>query len=110
MNRSRAMTSSSPAKKSETSSEQSPNIEPDAFVSVAAEELCLEQGISELLQERLGWLHANLRLGIEADHEAQVFGQGINYFHPENLTWSHRLIRACLRLSGSYERGRRNAG
>jgi hypothetical protein len=36
----------------------------------------------ELLQKRLGLLHANLRLGIEADHEAQVFGQGINYFHP----------------------------
>jgi hypothetical protein len=69
----------------------------------------VEQDIFELLQDRLGRLHAKLRLGIEADHEAQVFGQGINYFHPENLTWSHLLIRACLRLSGSYERGRRNA-
>jgi uncharacterized protein len=69
----------------------------------------VEQDIFELLQGRLGRLHAKLRLGIEADHEAQVFGQGINYFHPENLTWSHLLIRACLRLSGSYERGRRNA-
>jgi hypothetical protein len=28
------------------------------------------------LQKRLGHLHAKLRLGIEADHEAQVFGQG----------------------------------
>ena len=33
------------------------------------------------LQDRLGRLHAKLRLGIEADHEAQVFGQGIDYFH-----------------------------
>ena len=41
------MTSSSPAKKSKTSSEQSPNIEPDAFVSVPAEELSLEQGVSD---------------------------------------------------------------
>jgi len=103
------MTSSSSAKKSETSSEQSPDIEPDAFVSVPAEELSLEHGISELLQERLGWLHAKLRLGIEADHEAQVFGQGINYFHIENLTSSHFVIRTCLRLTGLYERGRRNA-
>jgi len=39
------------------------------------------------LQNRLGRLHAKLRLGIEADHEAQVFGQGINYFHIENLTF-----------------------
>ena len=103
------MTSSSPVKKSETSSEQSPNIEPDAFASVPAEELSLEQGISERLQEQLGWLHAKLRLGIEADHEAQVFGQGINYFHPENLTSSHFVIRTCLLLSGLYGRGRRNA-
>ena len=46
---------------------------------------------------------------IEADHEAQVFGQGINYFHPENLRSSHFVIRTCLRLAGLYERGRRNA-
>ena len=37
--------------------------------------------IDERLEKRLGRLHARLRLGIEADHEAQVFGQGINYFH-----------------------------
>ena len=30
---------------------------------------------------RLGRLHAKLRLGIETDHEAQIFGQGINFFH-----------------------------
>src|SRR5262249_15124741 len=45
----------------------------------------------------------------EADHETQVFGQGINYFHPENLKSSPFLIRTCLRLIGLYERGRRNA-
>ena len=61
------------------------------------------------LQERLGPLHAKLRLGIEADHEAQVFGQGINYFHIENLTLSHFVIGAFLRLTGLYWRGRRNA-
>jgi uncharacterized protein len=61
------------------------------------------------LQKRLGTLHAKLRLGIEADHEAQVFGQGINYFHIENLKLSHLAIEACLRLTGAYWRGRRNA-
>jgi uncharacterized protein len=61
------------------------------------------------LQNRLGRLHAKLRLGIEADHEAQVFGQGINYFHIENLTLSHFIIEAVLRLTGLYWRGRRNA-
>ena len=67
------------------------------------------QDVFELLEKRLGRLHAKLRLGIEADHEAQVFGQGINYFHPENLKLSHFAVRACLRLSGLYGRGQRNA-
>jgi hypothetical protein len=34
----------------------------------------------DFLQKRLGLLHAKLRLAIDADHEAQVFGQGINIF------------------------------
>src|SRR3974390_93041 len=61
------------------------------------------------LQSRLGRLHAKLRLGIEADHETQVFGQGINYFHIENLAWSHFFVRTCLKLTGLYWRGCRNA-
>ena len=67
------------------------------------------QDIDERLEKRLGRLHARLRLGIEADHEAQVFGQGINYFHIENLQPSHIAIRSCLKLTGLYGRGRRNA-
>jgi predicted MPP superfamily phosphohydrolase len=69
----------------------------------------VNQDVTELLEKRLGRLHARLRLGIEADHEAQVFGQGMNYFHIENLTSSHFVIRACLRLTGLYGRGHRNA-
>jgi predicted MPP superfamily phosphohydrolase len=65
--------------------------------------------VFEFLQKRLGRLHATLRLGIESDHEAQVFGQGINYFHIENLPFSHSVIRTCLKLAGLYWRGRRNA-
>jgi predicted MPP superfamily phosphohydrolase len=65
--------------------------------------------VSELLERRLGRLHAKLRLGIEGEHEAQVFGQGINYFHIENLKLSHFAIRLCLRLTGLYRRGQRNA-
>ena len=67
------------------------------------------QDIDERLEKRLGRLHARLRLGIEADHEAKVFGQGINYFHIENLQPSHIAIRSCLKLAGLYWRGRRNA-
>jgi predicted MPP superfamily phosphohydrolase len=38
-----------------------------------------------------------------------VFGQGINYFHPENWYFSPAVIRGALRLSGLYGRARRNA-
>jgi hypothetical protein len=69
----------------------------------------VSQSIEERLERCLGRLHARLRLGIEADHEAQVFGQGINYFHIENLPPSHIAIRLCLKAAGLYGRGRRNA-
>jgi predicted MPP superfamily phosphohydrolase len=65
--------------------------------------------ISDLLEARLGRRYARQRLGIEKDHEAQVFGQGINFFHIENLKPSHALIRAVLMASGLYWRGVRNA-
>ncbi|MBV8744756.1 MAG: metallophosphoesterase family protein [Xanthobacteraceae bacterium] len=61
------------------------------------------------LEERLGPLHARQRLGIEVDHEAQVFGQGLNFFHPENWYASPSLIRIVLKLTGLYGRAHRNA-
>jgi uncharacterized protein len=65
--------------------------------------------IIETLEKRLGRLHARQRLGIERDHEAQVFGQGLNFFHIENLPSSHVFIRAALMLTGLYWRGLKNA-
>ena len=44
-----------------------------------------------------------------SDHEAQVFGQGRNFFHIENLALSHVLIRALLMATGLYWRGISNA-
>ena len=61
------------------------------------------------LEKRLGRLHARQRLGIEKDHEAQVFGQGLNFFHLENATLSHSLIRGVLMLTGLYWRGLSNS-
>src|SRR6516162_1067648 len=61
------------------------------------------------LEKRLGRLHARQRLGIETDHEAQVFGQGLNFFHIENLRSSHFLIRMLLVMTGLYRRGLSNA-
>ena len=45
----------------------------------------MEEAVLSKLERRLGRLHATLRLGIETDHEAQIFGQGINVFHIEGL-------------------------
>jgi predicted MPP superfamily phosphohydrolase len=61
------------------------------------------------LERRLGRLHARQRVGIEADHEAQIFGQGLNFFHIENWYSIHSVIRTVLKASGLYWRGRRNA-
>jgi predicted MPP superfamily phosphohydrolase len=61
------------------------------------------------LERRLGRLHARQRLGIENDHEAQIFGQGLNFFHIENWYSIHSLIRATLMMAGLYWRGQRNA-
>ncbi len=61
------------------------------------------------LEQRLGRLYARQRLGIEDDREGRVFGQGINFFHPENWYFSPAVIRGALRLSGLYGRARRNA-
>ena len=65
--------------------------------------------ILTILEQRIGQRHARQRLGIEKDHEAQVFGQGINFFHIENLALSHVLIRALLMATGLYWRGISNA-
>jgi hypothetical protein len=61
------------------------------------------------LEERLGPLHARQRLGIERDHEAQVFGQGLTFFHLENWLSAPAVIRTALKLTGLYWRARRNA-
>jgi len=69
----------------------------------------MSEDILEKLEHRLGRLHARLRLGIEDDHEGRVFGQGINFFHPENWYFSPAVIRGALKLVGLYGRARRNA-
>jgi len=69
----------------------------------------VDKDILRKLEERLGALHARKRLGIETDHEAQVFGQGLTFFHWENLYSAPAIIRNALKLTGLYWRARRNA-
>jgi predicted MPP superfamily phosphohydrolase len=67
----------------------------------------MQQNIVEQLEQRLGRVHATQRLGIEKDHE-EIFGHGINFFHPENWYSTHSILRAALKLTGLYGRGHRN--
>ena len=67
------------------------------------------QDVYELLEKRLGRRHARLRFGVENEHEAQVFDEGIDYFHIGNLRLSPLMIRTCLKLTGLYGRGCKNA-
>src|SRR5262245_31485232 len=79
------------------------------FSSAILYRVSMKEDISKILESRLGSTHAKLRLGVEAEHDAQVFGQGIKYFHIENLRSSQFVIASLLKLTGLYERGRRNA-
>lgn len=69
----------------------------------------MDEDVLKRLEQRLGPLHAKQRLGIETDHEAQIFGHGLNFFHIENWYSVHSVIRTVLKLSGLYWRGVRNA-
>jgi predicted MPP superfamily phosphohydrolase len=61
------------------------------------------------LERRLGGLHAKQRLRIERDHEAQIFGQGLTFFHLENWYSLQSVIKGVLKLTGLYSRAQRNA-
>src|SRR6202165_2432047 len=69
----------------------------------------MHEDILAKLELRLGRLHARQRLGIETDHEAQIFGQGLTFFHLENWYSARSVIRNTLKLTGLYWRARRNA-
>ena len=69
----------------------------------------MDTDILRKLEARLGPLHARQRLGIETDHEAQVFGQGLTFFHLENWYSAPAIIRIALKLMGLYWRARQNA-
>ena len=51
------------------------------------------------LETRLGSLHAKLRLGMEREHEAQAFGQGLSFLHLENMPVMQMMIELTLRVS-----------
>jgi uncharacterized protein len=68
-----------------------------------------DERLIEALAHRIGPDVARQRLGIELDHEARVFGYGINFFHPENWYAMPSLLTIGLKACGLYGRGKRNA-
>jgi predicted MPP superfamily phosphohydrolase len=61
------------------------------------------------LMDRIGAEHVERRLQVEANHEAQLFGQGLIFFNLENWYSAPSIIRGALKLTGLYSRARRNA-
>ncbi|MCP5180528.1 MAG: metallophosphoesterase [Pseudomonadales bacterium] len=61
------------------------------------------------LEKRMGRIHASVRLGMERDHAAQAFGQGMNFLHLENMPPVAIAIELLLRLTGTWRRGLANA-
>jgi predicted MPP superfamily phosphohydrolase len=61
------------------------------------------------LAKRIGVEHVERRLQVEADHEAQLFGQGLIFFNLENWFSAPWVISCALKLIGLYSRALRNA-
>lgn len=61
------------------------------------------------LMDRIGAAHVQKRLEIETHHDHQLFGQGRLFFNLENWLTAPPMIRAGLKLTGLYERARREA-
>jgi len=66
--------------------------------------LSTDGSLPETLEERLGWLHAKQRLGIENEREGGAFG-----YRAEHWYRSATVIRAALMVTGFYWRARKNA-
>jgi uncharacterized protein len=61
------------------------------------------------LINRIGAEQVERRLRVEAEHEAQLFGQGLIFFNLENWYSAPWIIGTALKLIGLYSRARRNA-
>lgn len=63
---------------------------------------------SPTLKQRVNPVHLQQRLGIEAEGEAPVFGQGRQFFNIENFLSLHRFIDLGLKLTGLARKGKNN--
>lgn len=68
-----------------------------------------DEWLMAYLRRRLQPQHLRQRLGIEAEGEQPVFGQGRSFFHLENWISFRKLLRWGLRATLLYGIGQRNA-
>ncbi len=61
------------------------------------------------LADRVGPIHLRIRLGLEAEKERQLFGQGRNFFHIENWALAGAILKHGLNLFQLMPRGKANA-
>ena len=62
----------------------------------------MDEELSRKLDVRLGSKHAGQRLMLEADHQAQVFGQGLTFFHLESWYSAPSIIRKALSITVAF--------
>ena len=67
-----------------------------------------DRDILAALEARPGRTHARQRPGLETEHEARIFGNGLNFFHPENWYGLPRIIGGSLMFVGMRARAHRN--
>ena len=64
--------------------------------------------LKKRLEKRVNKLHLQQRLGLEAESEVLIFGQGLNFFHPENWYSIHKVLTVFLRIFHLKERAKKN--
>lgn len=71
-----------------------------------------DEAIAPTIEPRLGGLRARQRVGIELEHETQMFRQGPNFFqiYGEIPIQCNSVTRTLCPSHGALWRGRRNAG
>jgi predicted MPP superfamily phosphohydrolase len=79
------------------------------FITTVSSRFSVADDKLQVLERRVGRLHARQRLGVEDDHEAQVFGQGLTFFHLENSVLFALVIEYSLKMTGLFWRGCKNA-
>jgi len=62
-----------------------------------------------LLERRLGRTYTRLRLGIENEKGHQFSSSWVDFYDPTRWYSGYALVRYCLKISGLYGRGVRNA-